>query len=61
VLPGLATATRVLIRRVRLDVTAGRVSADARARRRRTLPPEQRALPIVELAELDAVYGYSFT
>jgi hypothetical protein len=36
------------------------VSADARARRRRTLPPEQRALPIVELAERDAVYGYSF-
>jgi hypothetical protein len=33
------TATRLLIRRVRLDVTAGRVGADLRARRRRTLPP----------------------
>ena len=51
------TATRLLIRRVRLDVTAGQVSADPRARRRRTLRPEQRVLPI---AELDAVYGYSF-
>ena len=54
------TATRLLIRRVRLDVTAGQVSADPRARRRRTLRPEQRALPIAELADLDAVYGYSF-
>ena len=55
-------ATRLLIRRVRLDVsTAGRqVSADPRARRRRTLHPDQRALPLDELAELDAVYGYSF-
>ena len=53
-------ATRLLIRRVRLDVTAGQVSADPRARRRRTLRPEQRALPIAELADLDAVYGYSF-
>ena len=54
------TATRLLIRRVRLDVTAGQVSADPRARRRRTLRPEQRVLPIAELTELDAVYGYSF-
>ncbi len=54
------TATRLLIRRVRLDVTAGQVSADPRARRRRTLRPEQRVLPIAELADLDAVYGYSF-
>jgi hypothetical protein len=53
-------ATRLLIRRVRLDIDAGQVSADPRARRRRTLRPEQRALPIAELADLDAVYGYSF-
>ena len=53
-------ATRLLIRRVRLDVTAGQVSADPRARRRRTLHPDQRALPINELADADAVYGYSF-
>jgi hypothetical protein len=57
-------ATRLLIRRVRLDVSAepgaGQVSADPRARRRRTLHPDQRALPIDELAAADAVYGYSF-
>jgi hypothetical protein len=53
-------ATRLLIRRVRLDVAAGQVSADPRARRRRTLHPGQRALPIADLAEADAVYGYSF-
>jgi len=53
-------ATRLLIRRVRLDVAHGAVSADPRARRRRTLRPEQRALPLAELDELDAVYGYSF-
>src|ERR687898_188497 len=53
-------ATRLLIRRVRLDVAIGQVSADPRARRRRTLHPDQRALPLDELAELDAVYGYSF-
>jgi len=53
-------ATRLLIRRVRLDVAGGAVSADPRARRRRTLHPDQRALPIDELADLDAVYGYSF-
>ncbi len=53
-------ATRVLIRRVRLDLDRGQVSADPRARRRRTLHPDQRALPITELAEADAVYGYSF-
>jgi hypothetical protein len=53
-------ATRLLIRRVRLDVTAGQVSADARSRRRRTLHPGQRALPLDELATADAVYGYSF-
>jgi hypothetical protein len=53
-------ATRLLIRRVRLDINAGRVSADPRSRRRRTLCPDQRALPLDELAGLDAVYGYSF-
>jgi Transposase DDE domain group 1 len=53
-------ATRLLIRRVALDVAAGQVSADARSRRRRTLHPDQRALPITELADADAVYGYSF-
>jgi hypothetical protein len=53
-------ATRLLIRRVRLDVAAGQVSADPRARRRRTLHPDQRTLPLDELAEADAVYGYSF-
>ena len=53
-------STRLLIRRVRLDIAAGQVSADPRARRRRTLHPEQRVLPLDELAELDAVYGYSF-
>jgi len=54
------TGTRLLIRRVRLDVSAGQVSADPRARRRRTLHPDQRALPIAELAGADAVFGYSF-
>jgi hypothetical protein len=53
-------STRLLIRRVRLDVAAGQVSADPRARRRRTLRPDQRALPISELADAAAVYGYSF-
>ena len=53
-------ATRLLIRRVRLDVDRGAVSADPRARRRRTLHPDQRTLPLAELADLDAVYGYSF-
>ncbi len=52
--------TRLLIRRVRLDVAAGQVSADPRSRRRRTLHPDQRALPLAELADADAVYGYSF-
>jgi hypothetical protein len=50
--------TRLLIRRVRLE--ADQISADPRARRRRTLHPDQRALPLEELAEADAVYGYSF-
>ncbi|MGH3900207.1 MAG: transposase [Pseudonocardiaceae bacterium] len=49
-------ATRLLIRRVRL--APEQLSADPRSRRRRTLHPDQRALPLAELA--DAVYGYSF-
>ncbi len=53
-------ATRLLIRRVRLDIEVGQVSRDPRARRRRTLRPDQRFLPFDELADLDAVYGYSF-
>lgn len=50
--------TFLLIRRVRLDIS--QVSADPRSRRRRTLHPDQRALPLEELAEADAIYGYSF-
>ena len=50
--------TRLLIRRVRLD--SGQVSADPRSRRRRTLHPAQRALPIPELAQASAIYAYSF-
>lgn len=52
------SATSLLIRRVRLEVF--QVSADSRSRRRRTLHPDQRGLPIAELAELDAIYAYSF-
>jgi len=52
--------TRLLIRRVRLEVAAGQVSADPRSRRRRTLHPDQRALPLAELADAEGVYGYSF-
>jgi hypothetical protein len=50
----------LLIRRVRL--APEQISADPRARRRRTLHPDQRALPISELADTDTdtVYGYSF-
>ena len=40
--------TRLLIRRVALD--PAQVSADPRSRRRRTLHPDQRALPFPELA-----------
>jgi hypothetical protein len=50
--------TSLLVRRVRLD--PAQVSADPRSRRRRTLHPAQRALPIPELAGADAIYGYSF-
>jgi hypothetical protein len=51
-------STRLLIRRVRLDPE--QVSADPRSRRRRTLHPDQRALPFPELARADAIYAYSF-
>ena len=50
--------TRLLVRRVALD--PGQVSADPRSRRRRTLHPDQRALPIPELAQQPAVYAHSF-
>ena len=50
--------TRLLIRRVLLD--PARVSADPRSRRRRTLHPDQRALPFPELAQQPAVYACSF-
>jgi len=50
--------TRLLIRRVRLD--PDQVSADPRSRRRRTLHPDQRALPFPELAKADAIYACSF-
>ena len=50
--------TRLLIRRVALDPV--QVSADPRSRRRRTLHPGQRALPLPELAAACPVYAYSF-
>jgi Transposase DDE domain group 1 len=50
--------TALLIRRVLLD--PAQVSADPRSRRRRTLHPDQRALPIPELARAGPVYAYSF-
>jgi hypothetical protein len=50
--------TRLLVRRVLLDPE--QVSADPRSRRRRTLHPDQRALPIPELASAGAIYAYSF-
>src|SRR5260370_3856316 len=50
--------TALLVRRVALDPE--QVSADSRSRRRRTLPPDQRALPLPELARAGAIYGYSF-
>ena len=50
--------TFLLIRRVRL--APEQVSADPRSRRRRTLHPGQRALPITGLAGAGAIYGYSF-
>jgi hypothetical protein len=50
--------TRLLIRRVLLD--PAQVSAGPRSRRRRTLHPDQRALPLPELAGTEAIYAYSF-
>ena len=50
--------TRLLIRRVLL--APEQVSADPRSRRRRTLHPDQRALPFPELARAGAIYAYSF-
>ena len=50
--------TRLLIRRVALD--PAQVSADPRSRRRRTLHPDQRALPFPELAAAGTIYAYSF-
>ena len=50
--------TRLLIRRVALD--PAQVSADPRSRRRRTLHPDQRALPFPDLAGAAAIYAYSF-
>ena len=50
--------TRLLIRRVLLE--PAQISADLRSRRRRTLHPDQRALPIPELAAAGAIYAYSF-
>ena len=50
--------TVLLVRRVRLDPE--QVSADPRSRRRRTLHPDQRALPIPELEQEPAIYAYSF-
>jgi len=51
-------STRLLIRRVALD--PAQVSAGPRSRRRRTLHPDQRALPFPELARAGAIYAYSF-
>jgi hypothetical protein len=50
--------TALLIRRVAL--APEQVSAGPRSRRRRTLHPGQRALPIPGLARAEAIYGYSF-
>jgi hypothetical protein len=50
--------TEILIRRVKLDIS--QVSTDSRSRRRRTLHPDQRALPLEGLAEADEIYAYSF-
>jgi hypothetical protein len=51
-------STRLLVRRVALD--PAQVSADPRSRRRRTLHPDQRALPFPGLARASAIYAYSF-
>jgi hypothetical protein len=54
----VARGHRLLIRRVALE--PAQVSADPRSRRRRTLHPDQRALPFDELASAGAIYAYSF-
>src|ERR1019366_5655203 len=48
----------LLIRRVRLDPE--QVSAGPRSRRRRTLHPDQRALPLAELEQEPAICACSF-
>ena len=55
---GWPEGTVLLVRRVRLD--PDQVSADPRSRRRRTLHPDQRALPFPELEKEEAIYAYSF-
>jgi len=55
---GWPADTVLLIRRVRLD--PDQVSADPRSRRRRTLHPDQRALPIPELEQEPEIYACSF-
>ena len=55
---GRPDSTVLLVRRVKLD--PDQVSADPRSRRRRTLHPDQRALPIPELEQEPAIYAYSF-
>ena len=50
--------TVLLIRRAGLD--PDQVSADPRSRRRRTLHPGQRAMPLPELEQQPAIYAYSF-
>lgn len=53
---GWPPGTACVVRRVRLD--AATISADPRARRRRTIDPDQLALALD--GELDTVYAYSF-
>ncbi len=55
---GWSDGTVLLVRRVKLD--PDQVSADPRSRRRRTLHPDQRALPIPELEQEPVIYAYSF-
>ena len=55
---GWPDGTVLLVRRVKLD--PDQVSADPRSRRRRTLHPDQRALPIPELELEPVIYAYSF-
>ena len=56
--PWWPISARLLIRRVAL--APEQISTDPRSRRRRTLHPDQRALPLAELAAADTVYAYSF-